>query len=354
LRIGTDFTSNYYEIEVPLYFTYPKNSSDQYAIWRAENEILVATKDLTAAKVARNIYQSNHTIEYVTSFNGRTIRVKGNPDLSAVQSLMIGLRNPKDADQTPKSICIWADELRMTDFVESSGWATASKLNVKLADLATVNASLRYVTPGFGALDQKVSQRANNFTTEWGVSSNIALDKFIPGNTGIRVPMYISYDQTTIAPKYNPLDPDVLLKTSLASMKPSDKQAYKQFTVDQTKRRSLNFTNIQKVKTKKDAKSHIYDIENLSFSTAYSETERHNINLKDYNQKQYRVGMGYAFTNSPKTYEPFKKIGWLKSPYLKLIKDFNFSLMPSSITFRTDVDRKLTRTQYFENSPIEG
>jgi cell surface protein SprA len=354
LRIGTDFTDNYYEIEVPLYFTFPKNSTDEGTIWRAENEIVVATKDLTAAKILRNSSNSNKSFVFITNLNGRIIRVKGNPDLSAVQTLMIGLRNPLDNDQTPKSMCIWADELRMTDFVETAGWATASKINIKLADLGTLNASLRYVTPGFGALDQKVSQRANNFTTQWGVSSNLSLDKFIPGNLGIKIPMYISYDEISIAPKYNPLDPDVLLKTSLNAMTADDKKAYRQFTVDQTKRRSLNFTNIQKVKTKKGAKSHVYDIENLSFTTAYSETQRHNINLKDYNQKYYKIGLGYAFTNTPKNYEPFKKVAWLQSPYLKLIKDLNFTFLPSSITFRTDINRSLTKTQYFEGTPLEG
>jgi cell surface protein SprA len=354
MRIGTDFTDNYYEIEVPLYFTSPRNSTDPNSIWRSENEIVVATKDLTAVKVMRNQSGSSYTLDFITTYNGRIIRVKGNPDLSAVQSLMIGIRNPKDANKSAQSVCIWADELRMTDFVEQSGWATASKLNIKLADLGTINASLRYVTPGFGALDQKVSQRANNFTTEWGVSSNLSLDKFIPAKLGIKLPMYISYDRSTIAPKYNPLDPDVLLKTSLNSMVPGNRKAYREFTVDDTRRRSLNFTNIQKVKIKKDAKHHIYDIENLSLTTAYSETQRHNINLKDYNQKFYKVALGYSFSNSPKNHEPFKKISWLKSPYLKLIREINFTLLPSSITFRTDVDRKLTKTQYFEGKPLEG
>jgi cell surface protein SprA len=363
LRLGTDFNQNYYEIEVPLFFTNPKNSTDENVIWRSENEINVALKDLTAVKIMRDNSNYSKSIDYIQTINGRIIRVRGVPDLSSVQGVMLGLRNPLDANKTPKSVCIWVDELRMTDFIQQSGEAVASKLNIKLADLGTFNASLKYTTPGFGSLDQKVSQRSRNFTTQWGVSSNISLDKFIPAKLGIKLPMYISYDESSIAPKYNPLNPDVLLKTSLNNIQdPEQKKLYKSFTIDDTKRRSLNFTNIQKVKTKKDAKSHVYDVENLTLTTSYSETERHNINLKNYNQKFYKGGLGYSYNANPKSHFLFKKANTpgdtsrmgkiLKSPWLKLIKDINFTLLPSSITFRTDLNRSFTRTEYFQGNPI--
>ncbi|MFL5731212.1 MAG: cell surface protein SprA [Cytophagaceae bacterium] len=353
LRLGTDFNQNYYEIEVPLFFTNPKNSTDENQIWRIENEIEIAIKDLTAVKVMRDNAGYNKGIDFVYPLNGKIIRVRGVPDISAVQGVMIGLRNPLDNDKTAKTLCIWADELRMTDFIENAGEATASKLNIKLADLGTLNASMKYTTPGFGSLDQRVSQRSRNFTTQWGVSSNLSLDKFIPSKLGIKLPMYISYDQSDIAPKYNPLNPDVLLKTTLNNISDADqRKLYKSFTIDDTRRRSINFTGIQKVKTKKDAKPHIYDIENLNLTTAYSETERHNINLKNYNQRFYKAGLGYAYNASPKNWEPFKNVGWLKSPYLKLIKDINFTFLPSSITFRTDLDRRFTRTEYFQGNPL--
>ncbi|HXA01647.1 MAG TPA: cell surface protein SprA, partial [Cytophagaceae bacterium] len=147
--------------------------------------------------------------------------------------------------------------------------------------------------------------------------------------------------------------PDVLLKTTLVNISdPERRKNYKSFTIDDTKRRSLNFTNIQKVKTKKDAKPHIYDVENLTLTTSYSETVRHNINLKNYNQRFYKGGLGYSYNASPKNYEPFKKATWLKSPWFKLIKDLNFTFLPSSITFRTDLNRSFTKTEYFQGNPI--
>jgi len=45
LRLGTDFTDNYYEIEVPLTIT-PKGTRDPSLIWPLENEIDIAIQRL--------------------------------------------------------------------------------------------------------------------------------------------------------------------------------------------------------------------------------------------------------------------------------------------------------------------
>ncbi|HEY3430054.1 MAG TPA: cell surface protein SprA, partial [Cyclobacteriaceae bacterium] len=63
-------------------------------------------------------------------------------------------------------------------------------------------------------------------------------------------------------------------------------------------------------------------------------------------QRLYKGSVAYTF--SPKTtgIEPFKNSKGLKSPYLKLIKDFNFSLMPSNISVRADLDRSFIKNVY--------
>jgi cell surface protein SprA len=356
LRIGTDNTQNYYEISVPLKLSNltDNNPND---LWPIQNEIDFAITDLTNVKLERNKSINNDPTLKVFSFpmkmpNGQTITVVGNPDLSTVQTLMIGFRNPYNGDKKTATACLWADELRLTGFVNSPSYATTARLNLKLADLATVNLSGKYTTVGWGALDQKVSQRERINTGQWGVQSNIALDKFIPEKVGIKLPMFVSFDQTLLAPKYDPLDPDVLLKNSLANISdPQQRSDYKSFVVDKTNRHSINFTNIQKVRTKKDAKPRIYDIENLSLTTAYSVTRRTNINIKDYTQKYYKGEVVYAFNSTPKNYEPLKNAKWAQSKYLKLIRDLNVTPMPSSLSFRSSLERRLTRTQYYEGNP---
>ena len=51
-------------------------------------------------------------------------------------------------------------------------------------------------------------------------------------------------------------------------------------------------------------------------------------------------GIGYNYNNSPKNYKPFSKIKFLKkSKSLRLIKDFNFYLLPKTISYRTDFNK---------------
>ncbi|MBC7485853.1 MAG: cell surface protein SprA [Cytophagaceae bacterium] len=357
LRFGTDFKDNYYEIEVPLYFTTPLTSSDPYTVWRDENQINVAIQDLINAKLERDRVQG-HTgaallVPYSTKAGNKTIWVKGKPDMSAVVTVMIGVKNPKGGDLTAHSFCIWADELRVTDFNEKSGWAAVGKLNLKLADFGNVTASARFIGAGFGSLEQKVSQRQRNNTLEWGVNGNFNMDKFLPKKLGIKLPMYVGINRTVITPRYDPLNPDVLLKQQLDNLvDQSSKNEYKKLVVDQTTTKAINFTNIQKVKTNPDSKKHIYDVENLKLTLGYTETKRTSYDIKEYVFKYYKGALGYDYTGSPKSYEPLKNVKLFDKKYLKLLKDFNFTPMPNMFTFRTDLDRKITTTQYYQSGPL--
>jgi cell surface protein SprA len=49
LRLGTDYTDNYYEIEVPLLIT-PKGTRDTRQIWPLENEIDIAIQEIVGVK----------------------------------------------------------------------------------------------------------------------------------------------------------------------------------------------------------------------------------------------------------------------------------------------------------------
>jgi cell surface protein SprA len=351
LRIGTDYTNNYYEVQVPLFFTNPIGSSDPNEVWRSENTIAVSIKDLVSAKVARNSSGASQQAGYsITLDNGQIIVVVGNPDLSAVVNVMLGVKNPLGGNTSPMKFCIWANELRATGFISSSSIAYAANLNANLADLGVLNASIRYTSAGFGSLDQKVSQRERANTLEYGVNTTLAMDKFIPGKTGIKLPMYIGYNRKVISPEYDPLNPDVSVDQSVNSQK--DPKAYRNLIIDQTTTKAINFTGIQKVKVNPKAKKHIYDIENLTLSMGYSQIKRTSYDLKNYEHENYKGGLGYNYSSTPKSYTPFKSMKATKGLYTPLLKDFNFSLMPSQLTFKGDLERKLTTTQYYQGGPM--
>ncbi len=350
IRFGTDFDQNYYEIEVPLKVT-PQGLSgsdaDRRLVWPEENEIDIAFNELYAVKSARNQLKFNVELPFTQIRNGKyKVTIVGRPDMSSVLTMMIGVRNPDSPDQQPKSACIWVNELRVTDFDQTKGWAANTRINAQLADFANISASARMTTVGFGGIQQRISERTREETKSYDVSANINADKLLPGNTGIKVPMFVSYENTVSTPKWDPLDPDIPLEASLLSRDTEqERDEYRQIVEEQATRRSLNFTNVRKERVNPDAREDFYDIENLTFNYSYSDVVSSNVNTESYLLKNYRGGVGYNYSTQGWVIEPFKNAEKLSSAYLKWIKDINFSPLPNNISVRADLERRFARTQ---------
>jgi cell surface protein SprA len=350
MRLGTDYDQNYYEIEVPLKITRPANTTDPNEVWPAENEFDFALDQLYKLKTQRDL--ESYSLDAPYPQNGPLIagrhgfRILGRPNLTEVRVIMIGVRNPGSPDKKSQSVCIWANELRLTDFDRTAGWAANTVLNLKLADFATVTGSLRYSTFGFGSVSSKISERTREEMTAYDITANVNLDRLFLSNTGIKLPMLLSYENTTINPKYDPANPDIRLDGFLEDLSTSEGEAYKRLIRDRTVRRSINFTNVRKVKINQQAKSHFYDVENLAFSYSYSEATRRSFTIEESVQRLYRGSAAYTFAPKATGIEPFKNSDSFKSPWLKLIKDFNFSLMPSNVMVRADLDRSFIKNIY--------
>lgn len=347
IRIGTDLESNYYEYAVPLIITSPGDASPE-GVWPSQNELNVELERFYEAKQERYNVQAPLTQEFVMNLaNGATVRVKGLPDMSNIRVIMLGVRNPSAQDNPlpddglPKCAEIWFNELRMTEFVNQGGWAANGRMVVKLADLGTVTTSVNYQSIGFGGLDKKLNDRNLNETFMYDVSGTFELGKFLPAKSGISIPMFLGHSQTRIRPKYNPLNPDILLETALTLARtPEERTLIKHNSEDMTVRRSINFTNVRKNRMGSE-KAQVWDIENFNVSYSYTEVTHRNQQIRESLQKTYRSSLGYNFSRQAKKLEPFKKIG--KSPWLAIVRDITISPYPGSVGFRMDVDRYYSR-----------
>jgi cell surface protein SprA len=350
LRLGTDFDQNYYEIELPLKRT-PGGASSLEDVWPDENQIDLDLNELYALKATRdrNSFPLGELYprEGPRMVDKHGLRILGRPDLSQVKTMMIGVRNPRSTDGKSKDVCLWANELRLTDFDRTAGWAANVVLNTKLADLGTITGSLRHITFGYGGVQTKIYERARGETTTYDVSANLNLDKLLPQKAGLKIPVFASYESTIINPNYDPANPDLRLEAALKSFNSeAERDSYRKLIQDRSVRRSLNFTNVRKVKVSKDAPTHIYDIENFAFTYAFSEATQTNFNMQENTRRSVRGGVAWQYTTKFKGFEPFKDSKLLSSPYLQLIKDFNFNPMPSNITIRGDLDRSFTKMIY--------
>ncbi|MGB9746703.1 MAG: cell surface protein SprA [Bacteroidales bacterium] len=358
IRLGTDYKNNYYEYEVPLHVTPPappggyNNDSDRdrLIVWPAENRINIPLDLFTKAKLARNeeMNKPGSGISTLTRFpytDGKnTVYISGNPNLSNVRIIMIGIRNPADSrngfenDGMSKSAEVWVNELRLTDFNDQGGWAANARASAKLADLGTVTLAGSTSTPGFGSIEKKVAQRSTEQINSYDLSTNLELGKFFPEKANINIPFFMGYSETFVNPQYNPLDPDILFKIALdAARTRHDRDSIRRLAQDYTRRQSINFTNVRFGKVK--AKQKPWSPSNFTLSYSFSEELNRDIRTETDLEKRYLAALNYNYTIRPKNIAPFSKIKFLKSPALSLIRDFNFYYLPSSVSIRTDINR---------------
>jgi len=360
IRLGSDFTQNYYEYELPAKLS-PWFNNDTAYIWPIENRLTIILDSLVNIKQRRNIkLRSGQHIsitlpyhEYINANRDR-ISVVGMPNLGSVTTIMIGVRNPKRRhtndgdDMLPKSVEVWVNELRLTDFDDRSGAAALGRMRLNLADVGDVAFSGTITSPGFGTLDQSVTQRQLATTYSVDFATNIDGGKVLfPQNWNIKIPIHYDFSMQGEIPEYNPLNPDVKLKEDLRIYdSKSERDSIRKITNQIVKRNNLNLTNVRKERNfNKPLKIRPWDIENLDFSYAYSEVVRTDVDMEFDNQKRHEGEIGYTFNHNPKNYKVGQKKG-LKSPWLQIIRDLNITPVPRSFTIRTSIVRDFNEFKY--------
>ncbi len=355
IRIGSDYKGNFYEYEIPLKLTLPghyDNNSDEARakVWPVDNKIDIDLSVLQDAKQERNRQMaipgsalSVSDVFVYTSGNAR-ISVSGNPNLSNVRVIMIGVRNPIKTrnpaldDGNPKYGEVWVNELRLSDFIENGGWAANAHLQARLADLGTVDMVGQTSTPGWGSIEKKVNERSKEQILNYDISSTIEFGKFFPEKIGVRLPVYVGVSQTRIKPQYNPLDPDVPLKDALdAAGSKAERDSILNISEDLSKRKTFTISNAGI--TARGEKPHPWDLANISANYTYNEIYSSNTRTEINLEKNYRGGLNYNYEAQPANIMPFKNVKLVNGPAFKLIKDFNFYAFPKSLSFRTELYR---------------
>ena len=355
IRIGSDYKGNFYEYEVPMKLTPPghySNESDaaRQIVWPADNSFDIDLSVLQDAKQERNrkMAEAGSTLSisdvYAYKSGNNRILVSGNPNMSNIKVIMIGVRNPiktrnplKD-DGAPKSAEVWVNELRLNDFVENSGWAANAHLQARLADLGTVDMVGQASTPGWGSIEKKVNDRSKQTTAAYDLSSSLELGKFFPEKAGVRLPVYFGYSESRIKPQFNPLDPDIPFSDALrGAATKAIRDSIKRVSEDYIRRKTFTISNAGFAP--RGTKTHMWSLSNLSLSYSYNEIYRSSITTELNLEKNYRGGLAYNYDGQPANIMPFKSFKFLNSPLLRLFKDFNFYPYPKSFSVRTELSR---------------
>ena len=330
IRLGSDTNDNFYQFEVPLKIT-PSGASITEEIWPSENELIANLKEFGKLKLERaNAGAISLTELYPTIADApdAKIRVKGNPNLGNIKTIMLGIKNNSTFT---KSAEIWFNELRVSDYDNEGGWAAVVSADANFADFADISVSGRANSQGFGALDQTVNERSQEEVKQYDVITNVNLGQLLPKTIGVNIPLNVGYGEEFADPKWDPKFQDVLFDKNSKTAEAAR---------DYTKRRSLNLINVRKERTNLEKKQHFYDVENVSVSYSYNDTYHKDYNVERFIDQNVRAAATYNYGFSPLEYSPFKKSKFLeKNSLFRFVKDFNINLLPTSISANSNIIR---------------
>lgn len=348
LRLGSDVKNNYYEYEIPLELTpfgrYNNyNSRDRSIVWPSSNYLDLALSNLPQVKVHRNRDKSANVegVSYTRLYSEQdpdnahnTISVMGNPSLSDVRIMLIGIRNRSNA---VKDGIVWVNEMRVTDFNENGGWALNANAMLSLSDIASVNFTYHRETDGFGAVDQGLSSRRLDTYDQYNVAVQGDVGKLLPEKAKLSAPVYYSKSEEKTTPRYNPLDQDILLKDALeAAQTKHEKDSIKSYAVTRKSVESFSLSNLRfNVQSKVPMP---WDPANFQVNFSFNKQRNVDPTTEYENTNDYRGSFQYSYTPYIKPLKPF---GWVKGKgkTAKFFKDWEINWLFQNLTFYTSMHR---------------
>ena len=362
VRLGSDYKNNYYEYEIPLSLTPDRSDYSKYAtadrrmVWPEENMLDINLDVFTKLKKQRNQAKA----QGIGSFNqlysdiaprrpANKVSVMGNPTLGEVKVMMIGVRNVSDE---MKSGEVWVNELRLMDANNNGGWAASGNMNVQLSDFGTVNLSGRYISDGFGGLEESVMQRSTDTQKEYAFTAQLELGKFFPDKAKVSAPLYYSVSHEEVRPRYNPLDSDMRLDDALESASRHERDSIESIAVTKTRNTNFSLSNLRwGLKTKRHPMP--YDPANFSFSYSHSHRNTSGKTTVYEKEDQWRGALNYSYSPVYKTWEPFKNLKG-KSKWLNFPKALGFNYLPQNISFNTEMTRNYYELQERDLESLEN
>ncbi|WP_282043945.1 cell surface protein SprA [Winogradskyella flava] len=374
IRMGNDFTQNFYQIEIPLLPSDFADGSQEEQIWPDENEINIPLEFLQKIKALGisagtlgeedptyyNVVDgqldetplANGNIQFndiLSSSKQQRLAIKGNPNFGNIRVLMVGLKNANPVGG--ENVCgeVWFNELRMSDLENQGGWAAVVSMDSNVADFMDISATGRRSTIGFGGIEQGPNERSLEDVQQYDVVTNVQLGQLLPKKWGVQIPFNYGQSEELVTPKFDQFYNDLTLESRLdAAESNAEEERIRRQSENYTKRKSINFIGVRKQRTG-EAEKRFYDVENFTFNYSYNKVEHRDFEIEKSLDQNVRAGVNYNYAFNPVRIEPFKKNDSLfTGKYWKILKDFNLNLLPSSFSVNTDINRQFSSQKFRE------
>ena len=361
IRLGSDYSGNYYEYEIPLDLTPAghysgTNDNDRRMVWPERNMLDIDFNILTQVKNNRNVQKNLGAIsassvysEYDPNNPENRITVVGNPSIGNVRAIMIGVRNNS---MSTKDAEVWVNELRLVGYESKGGMAAHSTLALRLSDIASVDLAGQMSTAGYGGLEQSIKERKTDDFYKYSVTTSTNVGRFLPENSHISVPVYYSYSNEKTSPKYSPYDTDLLLDDVIESY-PEGQARDSIQSISQDLKETHNFSISNAKVNISSEKPMPYDPANFSFSYSESVSDRSNSTIDYEHDESWRASLDYSYSPGLKGWTPFAGIGY-SAKWFSLVKDTKINFLPQSFSFNTGLQRSYHELQERDLEGSEG
>ncbi len=356
-RFGLD-SLNYYEYRAPI-----------KPGWDPANDVVIQFEDLTAAKQARDsVNKLSDPIPVPGGPPGATYRVLGNPSLTQIVYLSVGVENanPRAGRDDPAGRGagrllvgqVWFNEMRLTSVDDTPGWAYRFDTQLKLADIGAVSLNYSRVDPNFHTLEARFGSR--QLSTNWGLNTSFQLEKLLSDDwAGTSIPISYSHNEGKMTPRYKP-NSDVLVSAAAdqrrnrvlqngGTEEEAQAAADKEILESETMRRTDTYAAPNFRINIPSTAWYIRDTFNkLTFGFSYTRSTEHSPALVDRTSWSWNARIAYALTFPTDYYlQPFTSLFegiWLLEEY----KDMKIYFAPTTFNWAFSAvrsrDRSLQRT----------
>ncbi|HYE57219.1 MAG TPA: cell surface protein SprA, partial [Rhodothermales bacterium] len=372
VRLGSNEGSDYFEVEQPLVPSeVVVGTPDPARLWPEDNAVNILMRALNQLKAERDnrLTASDADLRaylgqtfYNVGPDGRPVSgapdaeefsppgtrlgIRGNPTLGKVTTIIIGLRSLEDSTSTATNLTeanLWVNELRVTGYDETNGWSAVGNLDLAVADLGTVRASIQTQTDGFGALASTLGERDQNAILSYSVNAQLNADRLLPAQAGWSIPINVAVQERSNTPRYAPARGGIPLDDVLAGIEDrtvgedgnpltdADRAALRRLELeaaqDASSTRSLS-VSLSKRGSRSVWLQRTLDAVQLSYSTASASARNPSTAFND--TWNWTGGLGYRLAGLPaRTVRPL----WFLDavPVARLLSGLRFNYVPSQI-----------------------
>ncbi len=310
-RFGSD-ERNYYEFREKV-----------YPGWDKRNEMVIDFEDLTGLKLdsTKTDFQGN-LIRFV---GDKEYRIVGKPTLTNIRQMTVGVKNLDSRQAFTGEI--WLNELRLVDVKKNKGMAMRVRGDLRLADVASVNADITKKSADFHRINERFGKGNNSVRAS--VNGSLQLHKFLPGFLGLSMPLTFGYSSGESTPKYYPgsdilVTPKTVPDSILHTIQNKNQRVNWSLTLRRGKKSQNPFLK--------------YTVDAMSLGISNAQTQMSNSTTKKSTSKT--TTGNFSYSASFPTRKGIKLFSWLgNGPLVNRLSKMQFILWPSRLSYKLSGNR---------------